>query len=177
MSKGRAYSNGSDGWETLAMSGSSESQNSDAQQIVINAAKKAHEDAAKAPYTYGGNDTSGFDCSGYVIYVFNKAFGDNTLQRVTADALRVGGKFTTEKTPLPGDLVFFSKNKSTASHVGIVLNSDYWIGSQSSTGVAEVKFSNSYWKPLILSYGRYIGMQKSDSLIPLQAGSFPSKIK
>jgi cell wall-associated NlpC family hydrolase len=42
-----------------------------------------------------------------------------------------------------GDIVYFPDTSS--NHIGIVLDSEYWIGSQTSTGVAKVKFSNPYW--------------------------------
>ncbi|WP_160299847.1 hypothetical protein [Belnapia sp. F-4-1] len=53
-------------------------------------------------------------------------------------------------TPVP----FAPAGTSRATHVGIVVSATGWIGSQSSTGVATVKFTNSYWQPRILSYGR-----------------------
>jgi hypothetical protein len=76
-----------------------------------------------------------------------------------------------------GDLVFFSAapGGTTASHVAIVVDDTRWIGSQSSTGVAYVTFSNPYWHPRLLSYGRYPGLQVS-AIITMRAGGFPSRI-
>lgn len=152
---------------------------SDAQTIVVQKAEAARVAALGKPYVFGGTTTSGFDCSGFVIHVFNEAYGGNTLARVTADALRRGGRFPAATGPaLAGDLVFFSSapGGTTASHVGIVVDGTRWIGSQSSTGVAYVKFSNPYWQPRLLSYGRYAPLQAAQAIIPMRAGQFASRI-
>jgi cell wall-associated NlpC family hydrolase len=44
-----------------------------------------------------------------------------------------------------GDLVVFPADGKLVAHVGIVVDEAHWIGSQSSTGVAKVKFSNPWW--------------------------------
>ena len=151
---------------------------SDAQSLILREAEAARAAAAGKPYTWGGSTTEGFDCSGFVIHVFNKAYGTNTLARVTADDLRTGGRFPAVDAPgAPGDLVFFAPaGTSRATHVGIVVSATEWIGSQSSTGVATVKFTNSYWQPRILSYGRYQPLQAARAIIPMRAGSFASVI-
>ena len=143
-------------------------------------AEKTRVAADGKAYKWGGTTTEGFDCSGFTIYVFNEVYGPNTIQRVTADDLRTQGYFpaVSEDDAATGDLVFFSQSPggSTAHHVGIVIDpANRWIGSQSSTGVAYVKFSSSYWKPRLLSYGRYVDLAVS-SIVPLQAGSFASII-
>ena len=66
---------------------------------------------AGVPYVWGGTTPSGFDCSGYTQYVFNK-IGIH-LPR-TAEEQRAA--VTRVSTPQPGDLVFFG---SPAYHVGI----------------------------------------------------------
>ena len=44
-----------------------------------------------------------------------------------------------------GDLVVFPAEDGAVNHIGIVFDAVCWIGAQSSTGVAKVKFSNAYW--------------------------------
>lgn len=152
---------------------------SDAQTLILQKAEAARVAATGKPYSWGGTTTSGFDCSGFVIYVFNEAYGTNTLARVRAEDLRTGGRFPAiQAPPQPADLVFFSSSAggTSATHVGIVLSAEEWVGSQSSTGVAKVSFSNSYWKPRILSYGRYQPLQTARAIIPMRAGSFASII-
>lgn len=112
---------------------------SDGQTLILTEAEAARRAAADKPYTYGGSTTEGFDCSGFVVYVFNQAYGTNTLARVTADDLRTGGRFPAVSAPAAaGDLVFFFSegSRTRATHVGIVASATKWIGSQTSTGVA-----------------------------------------
>ena len=163
---------------------------SDAVKIVLDEAETARVAAIGKPWTYGGSSpTEGFDCSGFVIYVFNQAYGPNTVQRVSADALRTGGLFPPVPAPgAAGDLVFFKSSPAAtppnsdtpAHHVGIVVNSERWIGCQGSEqnvgGVAYVNFSNTYWKPRILSYGRFPQQTVANAIIPWRAGSYASII-
>ncbi len=152
---------------------------SDAQTLVLREAEAARVASAGKPYLFGGATPEGFDCSGYVIFVFNAAYGAKSLPRVTAEQLRTQGRFPAiEAPPAPADLVFFSKSPggSEASHVGIVFSDTRWIGSQSSTGVAYVSFENPFWKPRILSYGRYLPAHANAAIIPMKAGSFASTI-
>jgi cell wall-associated NlpC family hydrolase len=67
---------------------------------------------AGIPYLYGGTTTSGFDCSGFTQYVFDRA-GISSLPR-TAEQQRQAT--TPVSTPAVGDLVFFG---APAYHVGI----------------------------------------------------------
>ncbi|MDT9595284.1 C40 family peptidase [Nocardioides zeae] len=67
------------------------------------------------PYRYGGTSTSGFDCSGYVKYVYERV-GVN-LPR-TSSAQRSGTQRILSKDLRAGDLVFFHSG-SRVYHVGI----------------------------------------------------------
>jgi cell wall-associated NlpC family hydrolase len=67
------------------------------------------------PYKWGGESTSGFDCSGLVQYAYGKA--GVTLPRVAADQSKSGVAVTAADAQ-PGDLLFFG---SPAEHVGIYL--------------------------------------------------------
>lgn len=72
------------------------------------------------PYKYGGNTPKeGFDCSGYVKYVYDK-FGV-TVPRVTRDYVNFGKRVELSKVK-PGDLILFSlyDKKNTIGHIGIV---------------------------------------------------------
>ena len=72
------------------------------------------------PYRWGGaSPDSGFDCSGLVTYVFERAWGV-LLPRITEEQKRVG-KPVRMKELEPGDLVFYNTRNRPYSHVGIYL--------------------------------------------------------
>jgi cell wall-associated NlpC family hydrolase len=159
----------------MAMSGSTSPALSDAQTQILAFAEAARVASSGKPYTWGGSDTDGFDCSGFVAYVFNKAFGVGNPPRATAEDLRTGPFFDkVTDGPKPADVVFFGSTMAT--HVAIMVSTERFIGSQSSTGVAYVKFSNPYWAPKILAYGRHTGVPSTTSILPLWAGTFASTI-
>jgi cell wall-associated NlpC family hydrolase len=97
-------------------------------------------------YKYGGNSPeSGFDCSGFVRYVYQQA-ANLTLPHGARAISRLGQ--TIPKAELqPGDLVFFNTLKSTFSHVGIYLGNNRFIHSPSSGGGVRVEdMQDNYWQ-------------------------------
>ncbi len=72
------------------------------------------------PYVYGGSTPSGFDCSGFVKYVFAH-FGVN-LPRTSYSQMNVGTPVTREELQ-PGDLVVFRGG----GHVGIYCGNNMYI--------------------------------------------------
>jgi cell wall-associated NlpC family hydrolase len=107
-------------------------------------------------YQYGGNSPeTGFDCSGFVRYVFKQATS-LTLPRSALAISQLGT--TVPKDELqPGDLVFFNTLKSTFSHVGIYLGNNRFIHSPSSGGKVRVEsMQDGYWAK------RFNGAQRID---------------
>ncbi|WP_156793184.1 NlpC/P60 family protein [Fictibacillus macauensis] len=102
------------------------------------------------PYRWGGQSPNGFDCSGYIGYVFNKATGKK-LPRTVSDLYRKGKRVSSPKV---GDVVFFHTYKSGASHAGIYIGNSNFIHSASSYGVSVSSLHNSYWGP------RYLGARE-----------------
>ncbi len=102
------------------------------------------------PYKFGGTNPKGFDCSGFVQYVFNQS--KITLPR-TVDAQYKVGKALTLKELKQGDLVFFSTYEKGASHCGIYLEQGKFIHA-SSHGVMVSNLDESYWKM------RYLGARR-----------------
>lgn len=103
------------------------------------------------PYVFGGTSPAGFDCSGYVQFVF--AGAGVSLPR-TADAQYEVGMPVGADELRPGDLVFFSTYTYGPSHVGIYLGGGNFINSSSSRGVSVASLSDSYWN------GCYIGARR-----------------
>ena len=105
-----------------------------------------------APYRSGGIDPSGFDCSGFVRYVYQQH--GVPMPREVREQFRVGQ--TVDRGNLePGDLVFFSTVAPGASHVGIVIGGDQFVHAPSERGVVRVEnLSSQYWS------SRYIGAKR-----------------
>ena len=87
------------------------------------------------PYVWGGESPGGFDCSGYVQYVFAK--NGVRLPR-TADIQFNVGERVKRGQERPGDLVFFETYAPGASHVGVYLGNDYFIHASSAQGAISI---------------------------------------
>ncbi len=100
-------------------------------------------------YKWGGTTTKGFDCSGFVKYVY-KNF-DIALSRASY-AQAKNGSYIKRASLLPGDLVFFDTNggKNKINHVGIYIGNNKFIHSSSShkgvtiSSLSEKFYSNTY---------------------------------
>ena len=95
-------------------------------------------------YVFGGTTPSGFDCSGYVQFVFAKH--GIRLTR-TADTQAREGKYVSRKALRPGDLVFFTTYEPGASHVGIYAGNNKFWNATSSRGIMLSDLTDSYWGP------------------------------
>ncbi|MDQ7093406.1 NlpC/P60 family protein [Desulfosporosinus sp. PR] len=101
-----------------------------------------------APYQWGGESpTTGFDCSGFVQYVF--AQNGITLPRVSSEQYTTGTSVNFNNLQ-PGDLIFFSTDQSgTVDHVGIYIGNNQFINASSSKGVTIYPIG-PYWQSLYL---------------------------
>jgi cell wall-associated NlpC family hydrolase len=105
-----------------------------------------------APYRNGGVDPNGFDCSGFVRYVYQQH--GVAMPRQVREQFRVGKNVDRGRLE-PGDLVFFSTVAPGASHVGIVIGGDQFIHAPSERGVVRVEnLRSQYWAT------RYIGAKR-----------------
>lgn len=97
------------------------------------------------PYKYGGNSPeTGFDCSGFVRYVFQQA-ANLTLPHGARAISQLGKSIPVDQLQ-PGDLVFFNTLKSAFSHVGIYIGDNRFVHAPSSGGgVHVVNMSDAYW--------------------------------
>ena len=103
------------------------------------------------PYKFGGTTPAGFDCSGYIRYVFQKIGFDMPRQ---ADEQYTVGKKVEKNNLQPGDLVFFETYEPGISHSGIYIGDGQFISATSSSGVAVADIDDSYWGP------RYVGAKR-----------------
>ena len=110
-------------------------------------------------YVRGGRELStGFDCSGFVRYVYQQALGSELPgnsrsqfaegDRVSKDDLRMG------------DLVFFKTHGKRVSHVGIYLDNGLFIHAPSRGKRVRIDhLDESYWAK------RFAGAKRPDALI------------
>lgn len=103
------------------------------------------------PYVFGGTTPGGFDCSGYVQYVFAKS--GVQLPRLADEQFCVGQAVSYRNLRV-GDLVFFTTYAAGASHVGIYLGNDEFINATTSSGVQVSSLNSGYWG------SRYIGARR-----------------
>lgn len=118
-----------------------ETNNTVAQEVLINAMS-----LEGIKYKYGGSSPeTGFDCSGFVSYVYNKA-ANIKLPRTSRGISRVGNDV--HKNALQaGDLVFFNTTKRAFSHVGIYVGDGKFIHSPRTGSFVRVESMHvSYWK-------------------------------
>ncbi|RKQ32541.1 peptidoglycan endopeptidase [Oceanobacillus halophilus] len=103
-------------------------------------------------YVWGGTTTSGFDCSGYIYYVYKQAGMD--ISRLSSAGYYERSYYV--DNPQVGDLVFFEGTyKSGISHMGIYLGDNKFIQAGSSNGVSIASLDNSYWKKHFDSFKRF----------------------
>lgn len=102
-------------------------------------------------YKYGGTTTKGFDCSGFVGYVFDKFKID--LPRTSSSMYAEGNKVKREDLR-PGDLVFFNTSGKGVSHVGIYVGNNKFAHASTSKGTRIDSLGMDYYND------RYIGAKR-----------------
>jgi len=108
------------------------------------------------PYRNGGSDPTGFDCSGFVWYVFDR----HGLQvpRTVSEQFQAGAEVD-PRDLRAGDLVFFDTLhngvRQLATHVGIVIGGDEFVHAPSTAGEVRVeRLASTYWSP------RFVGARR-----------------
>lgn len=107
-------------------------------------------------YKWGGVTTKGFDCSGYVKYVFKKY--SISLSRTSRSQAK-NGTYVKKANLKPGDLVFFDTNggKNGINHVGIYTGSGKFIHSSSSHhGVVISSLSSGFYSKSYMTARRVL---------------------
>jgi cell wall-associated NlpC family hydrolase len=96
------------------------------------------------PYRFGGMTPKGFDCSGYVAYVFKQSVGKN-LPRRTTEQIKFGKAISPRKLG-PGDLLYFWIEEQGIFHVGIYIGKDQFIHAPSRDGEVNIqRLHDPYW--------------------------------
>ncbi|PFA67350.1 peptidoglycan endopeptidase [Bacillus sp. AFS015802] len=133
--------------QKLSINGTSDSDVQTASSSVVDIAKKY----IGTPYAWGGTSPSGFDCSGFIYYVFNQA--GQSIARTNTEGYYSKSSFVS--SPKAGDLVFFENTyKAGISHMGIYVGNGEFIHA-SDSGVVISKLSNTYWNPKFVGYKRF----------------------
>lgn len=104
------------------------------------------------PYVWAGSSPSGFDCSGFVSYVF-KNFG-YTVNR-TAASMYTNGVAVDKSELQIGDAVFFASSSESIGHVGIYIGDGEFIHSSSGCGYVTISgLEESYYSRM------YVGARR-----------------
>lgn len=125
-------SRGGSGDTSTAQPSKTEKSNSSVKQQIVDYAKKF----LGVKYVWGGQSPNGFDCSGFVWYVY-KHFG-YTLERTSSNQSKHGTKINRSDL-LMGDLVFFDTNggNNGVNHVGLYIGDGKFIHASSSSSAGK----------------------------------------
>lgn len=97
-----------------------------------------------SPYKWGGSSpATGFDCSGFVQYVFNQ-FGISVSR--TSNDMREDGVHVDPSDLQPGDIICFYSGNNYVGHVGIYVGDDAFVhAANSAVGVVTTPLSSQYY--------------------------------
>ena len=110
------------------------------------------------PYVWGGSTPeTGFDCSGYVCWVYTKS-GVYHLPRTSAQGIFDQCAVVSREEAQPGDLIFFTGTYASASpvsHVGILVGKNRMLHCGDPVGFARI--DTPYWTSHYYAMGRLPG--------------------
>ena len=131
-------------------------------------------------YRFGGQTPAGFDCSGFVRFMYDKVF-NMTLPRSSRE-MSVLGKQVSKEELQPGDLVFFNLKSKHIDHVGIFIGNDTFVHSSLSKGITENQLKQKYFDKQFAGAVRLLELPKATpsvtpTAIPVPQESAPDIIK
>lgn len=110
-------------------------------------------------YRMGGTSTkTGFDCSGFVGYLFREEAGIK-LPRSTREMINLDAPLVARSELEPGDIIFFNnRGRGRVSHAGIYIGDDQFIHSSSSRsgGVRVDSIDDRYWRSSFMEAKRVL---------------------
>ncbi|MDR2808677.1 MAG: C40 family peptidase [Spirochaetaceae bacterium] len=121
-------------------------------QIILETAQQYR----GAPYRYGGTTPDGFDCSGFVSFVYQKAAGIKVPH--SSKGLWNSGMAVQLEQAEPGDIIAFA-DRGVISHVAILFDTDHIIHAVSEgprRGVIVSPLSDKYFGPRIIGARSYL---------------------
>jgi cell wall-associated NlpC family hydrolase len=102
------------------------------------------------PYVWGGDDPSGFDCSGFVLECLKSGGIVSEREDHTAEQLRAKFSANVIPTPRSGALQFLLDKNGKATHVVICLDEHFQIGASggtsTTTSISDAWRQNAYIK-------------------------------
>ena len=98
------------------------------------------------PYKYGGSDLEGFDCSGFVYYVYD-SFGIK-LPRTAKKQAKLKKKVRLKRAK-PADILVFKLKRQW--HTAIYTGGKSFIHAPNSKGFIRKESLNAFWKPRLKS--------------------------
>ena len=116
------------------------------------------EELIGTPYRSGGSTPRGFDCSGFVNFLFHEEAGIE-LPRSTRELMAMGKKRVAKDELQPGDIILFNRNgRGRVSHTGIYIGDNQFIHSSShrSGGVRIDSLEERYWRKSYLTAKRVL---------------------
>jgi len=120
------------------------------------------------PYKWGGTDAdTGFDCSGFVVSVYQQSIGLLLPRKAEQQAAATQKIDQTELQP--GDLVFFNTMRRAFSHVGIYVGNGKFIHAPRAGAEVRVEsMGGSYWQNRFNGARRVIS-NAAESVNPMPA--------
>ncbi|WP_439424891.1 NlpC/P60 family protein [Oenococcus alcoholitolerans] len=96
------------------------------------------------PYVYGGSDLSGFDCSGFVAYVFKNAVGINLPHNTVYQESMVSKHSVVDARP--GDILFWG-DPGTSYHDAVYIGNNQYVAAPVPGKNVEVETISPYFQP------------------------------
>lgn len=127
---------------------------SDSAKSILLAALDVSVPLLDTPYAWGGSSVEGFDCSGFIHYVFSSA----GLDAGRTDTIGLYSRSFYVDKPVPGDLLFFENTyRSGISHAGIYLGDNKFIHA-GSTKVEISSIESGYWLENFTGFKRFTSL-------------------